>query len=111
MADKDRIDNIEQLEELEDEDLEESIITLVDDEGNETDFELLDTITYNDNDYVILCSTEEGEAGSEAVVLRIVDDPDDEESFDLEPPDTEEEGDAVYELFRKQYKDVIDFLD
>ena len=111
MADKDRFDNIEELDELEDEDLEESIITLVDDEGNETDFELLDVISYKGNDYAVLCSIEEGESGGEAAILRLIDNPDDEDAPDFVTPDTEEESEAVYELFKEKYKDIIDFED
>ena len=108
MTDIDKIDNTE---ELEDEDLEESIITLVDDEGNETDFELLDVINYKGSDYAVLCSVEEGDAGGEAAILRLVDNPDDEDAPDFVTPDTEEESEAVYEIFKEMYKDIIDFED
>lgn len=113
MKDIDKIDNeMDNTEFLDDDmDEEESIITLVDDEGNETDFELLDVIEYNGSEYAVLCSVEEGESGGEAAILRLVDNPDDEDTADFVTPDTEEESAAVYEIFKEKYKDIIDFED
>ena len=83
----------------------------MDDEGNESDFELLDVIAYNGNDYAVLCSVEEGEDSGEAAILRLIDDPDDEDSAEFVTPDTDEEITAVYEIFKEKYKDIIEFED
>ena len=104
------IDNPDTIEDETDDD-ETSIITLVDDEGNESDFELLDVIPYNGNDYAVLCSVDDGEDSGEAAILRLVDNPDDEDSPDFVTPDTDEESTAVYEIFKEKYKDIIDFED
>ena len=118
MKDIEKKDNVPEITEepelVEDEELEDdevSIITLVDDEGNESDFELLDVIDYKGNDYAVLCSVEEGDEAGEAAILQLIDTPDDEDSPDFVTPKTEEEITAVYEIFKEKYKDIIEFED
>ena len=45
------------------------IITLIDQDGNECEFELLDRVEYLDAEYVVLLPVEEGSDGSEVVIL------------------------------------------
>ena len=54
------------------EELEDNIVTLKDDEGNDVDFEFLDVVEYEGNDYVVLLpiENENGDEGDEVVILK-----------------------------------------
>lgn len=89
---------------------EEDIVTLVDDEGNEGEFQLLDFVSYNDSEYAVLCSLEDdSDSDRQEVVILRVDDESDDEYQNFVTPDSDEEYDAVFDLFREKFKDVIDF--
>ena len=114
MRDIDKIDNEnEDVLPFDDDDIDESIITLEDEDGNTGDFEILDVIEYRGSEYAVLCSVEENDDGDTVVVLRIVEgsDDDDDDSVEFLLPDSEEEADAVYEIFKEKYKDIIEFED
>ena len=53
----------------EDDDELDNIITLNDEDGNEVDFEFLDLIEYEGNDYVVLLPVEED--SDEVVILQV----------------------------------------
>ena len=60
----------------------DNIITLNDEEGNEVQFEFLDLIEYNEEEYVILLPVEETEEAGEVVILKLEDtESEDEESY------------------------------
>ena len=52
------------------EEYEAEIITLEDDLGNEKDFEFLDTVEYDGDEYIILLPVEEEEQ-NEVMILRV----------------------------------------
>jgi len=59
-------------------------VVLIDENGEETEFEHLDTIEYNGNEYVVLLpveQTEEENDAEEVVILRIEQGEDGEDSF------------------------------
>ena len=86
---------------------EMNIITLTDENGVDTDFEYLDVIEYQGSEYLILMPADE--ASSEIVILLI--EPVDEETENYLAVESEETLEAVYELFKERYKDILSFED
>ena len=86
---------------------EENIITLTDENGNETEFEYLDVIEYQGKEYLILMPADE--ESSEIVILEI--EPVDEENENYLAIEDEAVLEAVYAIFKERYKDVLTFAD
>lgn len=86
---------------------EESIITLTDDKGEEVRFEYLDCIEYNGTEYLVLIPADE--EATEIVILEIQ--PVDEENENYLAVEDEAVLDAVYEIFKEKFKDVLTFGD
>jgi uncharacterized protein YrzB (UPF0473 family) len=90
-----------------DEDL--SIITLTEEDGSETEFEFLDLIEYEGQEYVILLPLEEDEDDG-AVVILSVNEVDDETEEYLSVDD-EATLTAVFNIFKDKFKDDFNFVD
>ena len=86
---------------------EENIITLTDENGNETEFEYLDVIEYQGKEYLILMPVEDD--NGEIIILEI--EPVDEENENYLAVEDEAVLVAVYEIFKERYKDVLTFAD
>ena len=86
---------------------EVSIITLTDENGVDTEFEYLDVVEYQGNEYLILMPASEESA--EIVILLI--EPVDEETENYLAVENEATLEAVYELFKERYKDILTFED
>ena len=86
---------------------EVSIITLTDDSGVETTFEYLDCIEYQGKEYLVLIPAEED--ADEIVILEI--EPVDEENENYLAVEDEATLEAVYEIFKERYKDVLNFAE
>ena len=90
----------------------DNIIALNDEDGNEVQFEVLDLIDYEDEQYIVLLPVEEGEEEEGEVVILKVEDTDeeaDEESFiSVDDDDTLMQ---VFELFKERHSDEFDFVD
>lgn len=84
---------------------EESILTLTDENGEDTNFEYLDCIEYEGTEYLVLMP----EGSNEIVILEV--EPVDEENENYLAVDSEDILDAVYEIFKARYKDVLQFED
>ncbi len=84
---------------------EVSILTLTDENGNDTDFEYLDCLEYEGVEYLILMPA--GEESGEIVILEI--EPVDEENENYLSVEDEEVLEAVYGIFKEKYKDVLTF--
>ena len=84
---------------------EESILTLTDENGVETNFEYMDCIEYEGIEYLILMP----EDSNEIVILEVQ--PVDEENENYIAVENEEILDAVYGIFKERYKDVLQFED
>ncbi|MED9970311.1 MAG: DUF1292 domain-containing protein [Ruminococcus sp.] len=84
---------------------EGALITLEDEEGNEVEFEFLDVIEYDNDEYIVLI--ENREDADEVVILKInaLDD-DTEEYISI---DDEELLEKLFELFKKKYQGDISF--
>ena len=91
----------------------DNIIVLNDENGNEVQFEFLDLIEYDSEEYVVLLPVlEEGEEDDGEVVILKVDDS--EESADEESyvsVDDEEVLTAVFEIFKEKFKETYNFTD
>lgn len=98
---------MENINEILPEEEEMNIITLTDENGVDTDFEYLDVIEYQGSEYLILMPADE--ASSEIVILLI--EPVDEETENYLAVESEETLEAVYELFKERYKDILSFED
>ena len=84
---------------------EESILTLTDENGVETNFEYMDCIEYQGKEYLILMP----EDSNEIVILEVQ--PVDEENENYIAVESEEILEAVYGIFKERYKDVLQFED
>ena len=86
---------------------EVSILTLTDENGNDVDFEYLDAIDYQGKEYLVLMPAEED--STEVVILEV--EPVDEEMENYLSVGDEAVLNAVYEIFKERYKDVLVFED
>ncbi|MBQ3073903.1 MAG: DUF1292 domain-containing protein [Ruminococcus sp.] len=85
---------------------ESNIIVLEDDLGNEVEFEYLDVIEYEGEEYLLLLPANEEEA-DEVLILKIVSIDDEHESF--EGIEDEELLDTIFTMFKDKWKDQFDF--
>lgn len=86
---------------------ESDIITLTDENGVDTDFAYMDCIAYQGKEYLVLLPAEEG--SNEVVILEVR--PVDEENEDYIAVEDETVLEAVYEIFKEHYKDILTFED
>ena len=84
---------------------EQNILTLTDENGNETAFEYLDVIEYKGEEYLILMPEE----SNEIVILEVQ--PVDEENENYIAVESEDILDAVYGIFKDRYRDILQFED
>ena len=84
---------------------EESILTLTDENGIETEFEYLDSVEYEGKEYLVLLPVD----ADEIVILEV--EPVDEENENYIAVESEDTLDAVYDIFKARYKDVLNFGD
>ena len=86
---------------------DESILTLTDENGEDMRFEYLDCIEYQGIEHLILMPVDE--ETNEIVILQI--EPVDEENENYLAVEDEAVLDAVYNIFKERYKDVLTFAD
>ncbi len=86
-----------------------SVLTLTDENGQDVDFEYLDCLEYGGKEYLVLtpAEPEDEEQTAQVVILEIQ--PVDEENESYLAVEGEQILDAVYELFKEKYKDVLSF--
>ena len=84
---------------------ESSILTLTDENGEEVNFEYMDCIELNGTEYLVLMPEE----SNEIVILEVQ--PVDEENENYIAVEDETVLDAVYEIFKERFKDVLTFAD
>ena len=89
----------------------DNIVILNDEEGNEAQFEFLDLIEYNEEEYVILLPVEDeiSEEPGEVVILKVESTSEDEESY--VSVEDEEVLNNVFEIFKEKLKDEFNFTD
>ena len=86
---------------------ETSILTLVDENGQDVDFEYLDCIEYQGKEYLVLVPAEE--EAFEIVILEVQ--PVDEENENYLAVNDEATLEAVYAIFKERFKDILNFAD
>jgi len=86
---------------------ESSLITLTDENGVEATFEYMDCIEYQGKEYLVLIPAEED--ADEIVILEI--EPVDEEVENYLAVEDEDTLNAVYEIFKERFKDVLTFAE
>lgn len=86
---------------------ESDILTLTDENGQDVDFEYLDCMEYQGKEYLVLMPADEAE--TQIVILEV--EPVDDENENYLAVEDEATLDAVYELFKEKYKDVLTFED
>ena len=84
---------------------ESSILTLTDENGQDVDFEYLDCLEYQGTEYLILSPANDEEG--QIVILEIQ--PIDQEHENYLAVEDEQTLDAVYDLFKEKYKDILTF--
>ena len=94
-------------EEILQEEQQSNILTLTDENGNDVDFEYLDSIDYEGKEYLVLMPAQED--SNEIVILEVQ--PVDEENENYLSVSDEAVLDAVYDIFKDRYKDVLTFED
>ena len=86
---------------------EVSILTLTDENGEEVNFEYLDSIEDQGVEYLILAP--EGDEEGETVILEVQ--PVDEENENYVGVEDEAVLEAVFAVFKEKYKDILTFED
>ena len=84
---------------------EAGILTLTDENGQDVDFEYLDCIEYEGKEYLVLMPADE--ESSEIIILEV--EPVDEEHENYLSVSDDAVLEAVYEIFKEKYKDVLTF--
>lgn len=84
---------------------EASIISLTDEEGNEVEFELIDSVDYEGAEYLILLPPDDEAA--EVVILEV--EPHDDGTETYVTVANEDTLFAVYEIFKERFKDIFTF--
>jgi len=90
--------------ELENEEMD--VVVLTDDEGNDVEFEWLDTVEYNGNQYIVVIPTDE--EAEDVVILRMERNDEEETFVGLE---NETEVNEVFDVFKEKNKENYEFID
>jgi uncharacterized protein YrzB (UPF0473 family) len=85
---------------------ENNVVLFTDDHGNEIEFEFLDLIEYDGDQFAVLLPTEEN--ADEVLIMRLVPDEDGNEVYEAADDDVVS---AVFDLFKEKYKDDFNFID
>ena len=97
---------------MENEELD-NIVILNDEAGNEVQFEFLDLVQLDEEEYVVLLPvTDEGEEDEgEVVILKLEDTDNDSGEESYVGVEDEEILNKVFEIFKEKYKDEFNFVD
>lgn len=83
------------------------VLILTDEDGQDVSFEYLDSVDYQGKEYLVLMPSDEAE--TQIVILEV--EPVDEENENYLSVNDEAILDAVYDIFKERYKDVLTFED
>ncbi len=84
-----------------------NILMLTDENGEDVEFEYLDCIEYKGTEYLVLMPADEN--SSEIIILQV--ESVDEENENYLSVSDENVLNAVYDIFKDRYKDVLTFED
>ena len=90
---------------LQEEEIE--LLTLTDENGEDVEFEYLDSIDYEGKEYIVLLPADEND--TEVVILEV--EPVDEENENYLSVKDEDTLQAVYAIFKDRFKDILTFED
>jgi uncharacterized protein YrzB (UPF0473 family) len=87
-----------------------NIIILHDENGEEVEFEFLDLIEYDSEEYVVLLPLDEEDDSGEVVILKVepTENPDEESYVSVSDDDVLM---TVFEIFKEKFKDEFHFED
>lgn len=85
----------------------DQIFTLTDEEGNESQFELIGNLDINDNTYVALVPVDNNSEEEEYVILKVEEDENGEEF--LVTIDDDDEFDEVADAFEDEFMSEFDY--
>ena len=90
--------------------IDDGIVTMYDENGTGVDFEYLDVIEYEGNEYAMLLpmDVEEGEE-DELVILKIEPIPGNDKEENYVSVDDQDVLNAVFDLFKEKHADEFDF--
>ena len=83
------------------------VLILTDEDGQDVSFEYLDSVDYQGKEYLVLMPSDEAE--TQIVILEV--EPVDDENENYLSVNDEAILDAVYDIFKERYKDVLTFED
>ena len=89
--------------------MNENLIVLYDEDGNEVPFEFLDYIEYDHCNYVALLPLEGDMENAEVLILQVVENEDGEQDFDI-VEDTKLLA-RLYRQFQDDHRDEFNFRD
>ena len=89
----------------------DNIIVLNDENGEEVEFEFLDLVELDGEEYIVLLPIEEDDEDQGEVVILKVEDTDSEEEESYVSVDDEEILNKVFEMFKEKFKDEFNFED
>ena len=91
----------------------DNIIVLNDEEGQEVQFEFLDLIEYESEEYVVLLPVleDDEEDDGEVVILKVDDSEENSDEESYISVDDEETLTAVFEIFKEKFKEEFNFTD
>lgn len=89
----------------------DNIIVLNDENGEEVQFEFLDLIELEGEEYVVLLPVEEDEEEAGEVVILKVEDTESEEEESYVSVDDEDILNKVFDIFKEKFKDEFNFID
>ena len=91
----------------------DNIVVLNDEDGKEVQFEFLDLVELDSEEYVVLLPvSEEGEEDEgEVVILKLEDTDEDSEEESYVGVEDEEILNKVFAIFKEKYKDEFNFVD
>ena len=86
---------------------EVELLTLTDENGEDVEFEYLDSIDYEGKEYIVLLPADEND--NEVLILEV--EPVDEENENYISVKDEAVLEAVYAIFKDRFKDILTFED
>ena len=104
------MENEKNVLENQEEEVEDEVISLTDEDGNELVFEYLDQIEYEGGNYAVLLPVDEDEEteDDEVVIFKVISADDENEEYEI--VEDEEMLQTLFDIFKEKNKDEFDFV-
>lgn len=89
----------------------DNIITLNDESGNAVEFEFLDLIEYEGNEYVVLLPADDPDDSGEVIILQLEATDEDAEEEIYSGVEDYSILDTVFKIFKARFKDDFNFVE